>query len=265
LILDRILREKELEVAELKRRVPLSELRLLVAEAARQRDGCDGPLDFAGALRRDARGLPAVVAEVKKGSPSKGIIREDFDPVDISQAYQRGGAAAVSVLTDEKFFMGSLDNLKRVKSAVNLPVLRKDFIIDEYQIYEARAAGADAVLLIVAALERARLEDLFCVAEGLCIAALVEVHDEYEMGIALSAGARLVGINNRNLQTFDVSLETTYRLVGSASGVKVVSESGISSRADLQRLGDAGVDAVLVGEALVRGRDVEAKLRELTE
>ena len=221
------------------------------------------PLDFAGALSRNDAGLPAVIAEVKKASPSRGVIREDFDPVSIAKSYERAGASAISVLTDEEFFQGSLDYLARIKQNVMLPVLRKDFIINQYQLFEARAAGADAVLLIVAALEKDTLARLMTGVSDLGMQSLVEVHNEPELATALEVGADLIGINNRNLQTFEVSLQTTENLLPAAAGRKVVSESGIFTRDDMEKLGGLGVDAVLIGEALMRERDIEAKLREL--
>ncbi len=265
MILDRILEEKRAEVGRRKADCPASELAGRLAEAPPVRD-------LGAALRRRTSGegylLPAVIAEVKKASPSKGVIREDFDPVAIARTYEGAGAAAISVLTDKKFFQGSLSYLERVRQTVSLPVLRKDFVIDEYQLLEARASGADAVLLIVAGLEPELLKDLLERTEELGMQALVEVHDERELMVALNCGAGLLGINNRNLHTFEVSLSTTERLVEElwtlqGSGIKVVSESGISTREHMRRLGAIGVDAVLVGEALMREQDVGAKLREL--
>lgn len=265
MILDRILEEKRAEVARRKTECPASELTARLADAPPARQ-------FGAALRSHAPGecylLPTVIAEVKKASPSKGVIREDFDPVAIARTYEEAGAAAISVLTDEKFFQGSLSYLERVRQTVSLPVLRKDFVIDEYQLLEARASGADAALLIVAVLEPSLFQSLLDLTEELGMQALVEVHDEREMIVALNAGAGLLGINNRNLHTFEVSLETTEKLVEElwtlqGSGIKIVSESGISTREDLVRLGSIGVDAVLVGEALMREQDVGAKLREL--
>ena len=208
MILDQILAEKKIEVAARE-----------VGNAGRRAGSAREPMQHARARLRGARstgielGLPAVIAEVKKASPSKGLIRPDFDPESIARAYEAAGASAISVLTDEKFFQGSLDYLVTVKKTVSLPVLRKDFIISEYQIFEARAAGADAILLIVAALDRERLAALMQRAGELGMQCLVEVHDEREMEIALDVGATLIGINNRNLQTFEVSLETTARLL----------------------------------------------------
>lgn len=256
MILDRILEQKRLEVAQLKAACPMVEWRARIVPAP-------PPLRFARALNPSVNGIPAVIAEVKKASPSKGVIRADFDPVAIARAYEQAGASAISVLTDEQFFQGSLDYLRAVKGAVSLPVIRKDFIIDESQIFEARTAGADAVLLIVAALERDELVRLMECARGLGMDCLVEVHDEAEMETALGVGAGLIGINNRNLNTFEVSLDTTARLLPMAAGRRLVSESGIFTREDMTLLGGMGVDAVLIGEALMRQADVGAKLREL--
>lgn len=258
MILDVIIEHKKAEVAAKKARVPVAELISKARETL-------PPLDFAASLKRAANGLPAVIAEIKKASPSKGVIRTDFDVETIARAYQSAGAAAVSVLTDEKFFQGSLEYLTLVKSTISLPVLRKDFIIDDYQLWEARAAGADAILLIVAALDIDLLHNLMAEAEHVGLQCLVEVHDETELNLALEAGARIIGINNRNLRTFEVSLETTTRLMRKYEErtAKIVSESGISAREDMVKLGAMGVDAVLIGEALMRERDIEAKLREL--
>lgn len=260
MILDKILAEKKIEVAARKLDVPVEELRSRAKDTAAARD-------FIGALKRNEAGIPAVIAEVKKASPSKGIIRADFDPKAITRSYQAAGATAISVLTDEKFFQGSLDYLTLVKQTVTLPVLRKDFIIDEYQLWEARAAGADAALLIVAALDADTLKMLINRAGEIGLQCLVEVHDEQEMEIALGASASLVGINNRNLYTFEVSLDTTARIMRNVGcglrNAKCVSESGIFTREDMLMLGEIGVDAVLIGEALMRERDIEAKLREL--
>ncbi|MCE5313728.1 indole-3-glycerol phosphate synthase TrpC [bacterium] len=273
MILDKIIQEKHRELEQRKATTPLRELKSRVSDAPL-------PLDFARKLMRNEAGVPAVIAEVKKASPSKGLIRPDFDPTAIATAYEAAGASAISVLTDEKFFQGALDYLRLVKRAVSLPVLRKDFIIDEYQVFEARTAGADAILLIVAALEKNVLVELMNRTSELGMHALVEVHDEREMEIAVDVGAPLIGINNRNLQTFEVSLDTTQRLLASTSlsvgvsarpgiyqGVagrpKLVSESGIFTHGDLVNLGAMGVDAVLIGEALMREDDIEVKLREL--
>ena len=256
LILDTILEEKRAEVERRKNSMPLRELQSRIWDAP-------APLDFAKRLVRSEAGVPAVIAEVKKASPSKGLIRPDFDPVAIARSYEEAGAAAISVLTDEKFFQGSLAYLRQVKQVVSLPVLRKDFIIDNYQVYEARANGADAILLIVAALDRDILADLMNRAAEIGMQCLVEVHNETEMEVALDVYAPVIGINNRNLQTFEVSLDTTARLLPMIPRAKKISESGIFTREDMLRLGGLGVDAVLIGEALMREADIGAKLREL--
>ena len=268
MILDTIIEHKKAEVAKRKAAISQVELKARVTDSPL-------PRDFAAKLTRNTVGLPAVIAEVKKASPSKGLIRADFDPVNIARAYHSGGAAAISVLTDEEFFQGSLSYLTKVREVVDLPVLRKDFIIDQYQLFEARAAGADAVLLIVAALDAELLNRLADQAQELGLQCLVEVHDEKEMETALTIGANIIGINNRNLQTFDVSLDTTRNLLSawtngsiacgsSRRDIKIVSESGIFTRADMEMLGSLGTDAVLIGEALMRERNIEAKLKELT-
>ncbi|BDG60635.1 indole-3-glycerol phosphate synthase TrpC [Caldinitratiruptor microaerophilus] len=256
MILDRILAAKAEEVAAARARRPLS----AVEEAAR---AAPPPRDFAGALRPRASLPVAVIAEVKKASPSRGVLRADFDPVAIARGYQAGGAAAVSVLTDGPFFQGSLDHLRAVRQAVGVPLLRKDFLLEPYQVYEARAAGADAVLLIVAARPDAGwLREMQAVAAGLGMAALVEVHTAAELELALAAGARVVGINNRDLRTFETRLEVTLNLAPAVPpDVTLVSESGIRGPADCRRLAEAGVHAVLVGEHLVREPDPGAALR----
>jgi indole-3-glycerol phosphate synthase len=221
------------------------------------------PKDFAAALRRGPGGGVRLIAEVKKASPSAGPIREG-DPLFFARAMAGGGAAAISVLTEERHFGGSLDDLARVAAGVPVPVLRKDFLVDPYQLLEARAAGASAALLIVALLSDAELTVLLREAAALGLGALVEVHDAPELERALAAGAAIVGINNRNLKTLKVDVETTYALRPHIpAGTVVVSESGQRTRADLERLAAAGIDAVLVGEALMRAEDVEGKVREL--
>ncbi|HVG28809.1 MAG TPA: indole-3-glycerol phosphate synthase TrpC [Pyrinomonadaceae bacterium] len=207
-----------------------------------------------------------VIAEIKRASPSKGELRGEIDPAALARAYERGGAAAISVLTEEEFFRGSLEDLRKVRGAVSLPVLRKDFIVDEWQVYEAAEAGSDALLLIVAALDDATLARLLRLTEGeLGMDALVEVHDAGELRRAQSCGAQLVGVNNRNLRTFEVSLETSVELARLATpGVLLVSESGLGARADLERLAALGFRGFLIGETLMRSDDPETLLRELT-
>lgn len=257
-ILDEIFTHKRSEVARQKRLRPLTAIRAEAESAPPARD-------FAAALRTAVR-RPALIAEVKFASPSRGILVANPDPLALAETYRRNGASAVSVLTDERYFKGRLDYLQRIAaSEPRLPLLRKDFICDEYQVYEARAAGADALLLIVAGLPPDRLRRLQDLALELGLAALVEVHSEEELETALECGARLVGINNRNLHDFSVSLETTSRLRARIpAGVAVVAESGIHTGADVARMAAAGVDAILVGEALVSAPDTAARVRELS-
>jgi indole-3-glycerol phosphate synthase len=259
MILQQILDYKRQEVAEALRRRSLAEVREQIALAPT-------PRGFSKALRRRAEVGTAIIAEVKKGSPSKGVIREDFDPVAIACAYQRGGATCLSVLTDRKFFLGDLAFLPRIAAAVSLPLLRKDFIVDPYQVYEARAFGADAILLIAAALDLSALQDYAALAAELGMDVLLEVHDEEELAMALQVPVELIGINNRNLKTFHTDLATTERLLPRIPADRlVVAESGINTRADIQRLSAAGAGAFLIGESLMREHDVEAKLRALLQ
>jgi len=219
------------------------------------------PRDFLGALSGVG---PKIIAEVKKASPSKGLIREDFDAVELAHAYEKNGASAISVLTEEDFFLGKLEYIKVVKEAVRLPVLRKDFILDEYQVYESRAAGADAVLLICAILSQNRLTELVDLTEDLSMTPLVEVHERGELDMAIKAGARLIGINNRDLTTFKTDLENTRVMAPLVPhGHVIVSESGINTADDIRGLMGLGVNVFLVGEALAREKDAGAKLREL--
>ncbi|MEJ8840379.1 indole-3-glycerol phosphate synthase TrpC [Ramlibacter sp. AN1133] len=213
--------------------------------------------DFEGALRRKiAAGQAAVIAEIKKASPSKGVLREEFIPADIAQSYAEHGAACLSVLTDRQFFQGQPDYLKQARASCDLPVLRKDFMIDAYQVYEARAMGADCILLIVACLSDAQMAELEAVARGLDMAVLVEVHDAAELQRALKLRTPLVGVNNRNLRTFEVSLDTTLGMLKDVPADKLlVTESGILQREDVQKMRAAGVHAFLVGEAFMRAAD----------
>ena len=246
-ILTRILQRKEEEVAERSRAVSESELLRLAAEQS-------APRGFIAALdRRIAEGDPAVIAEIKKASPSKGLIREDFAPADIAVSYAEGGAACLSVLTDADFFQGHEDYLIAARDACELPVIRKDFIVHGYQVSEARAIGADCILLIVAALDDARMADLYQQAQALGMDVLVEVHDAQELERALKLGIGLVGINNRNLHTFDTSLDTTLELLSRIpAGVTVVTESGIHTQTDVLRMREHDVHGFLVGEAFMR-------------
>lgn len=219
--------------------------------------------DFADALRYPRRGNIALIAEVKKASPSAGVIRPDFDPVHIAKDYEAAGASCLSVLTDERFFQGSLGFLQQIRDAVQLPILRKDFIIHERQILESIEAGADAILLIVAILNDEDLRRFHDVARSAGLAVLVEVHDENEMRRALNAGAEIIGINNRDLKTFTVDLATTEKLAGLANERILVAESGIKTRGDVERLVRCGMRAILVGESLMRSTDLVAKTAEL--
>jgi indole-3-glycerol phosphate synthase len=257
MILDEILAHKRLEVEAAKSSTHLADLKARIAAQTPVRG-------FSGTLRARAAAGIAVIAEVKKGSPSKGIICTDFDPVAIARAYQAGGAACLSVLTDKRFFFGHLGVLEKVRAAVALPLLRKDFIIDPYQLYEARACGADAVLLIVSALSEDQLKDLTLEAETLQLEVLTEIHDEMELEVALNLGARLIGINNRNLKTFQTDLAVTEKLLPLIpADCFVVSESGINCRTDIDRLLRAGAKGFLVGESLMREKDRGSKLTGL--
>ncbi len=261
-ILEEIVWEKDREVTASRERVPLEKLKRQVADLPPCRD-------FVAALRASCR-KPAVIAEVKKASPSKGVIREDFDPVAIARGYQAGGASCLSVLTDKAFFQGGFEVLVEVRQAVDIPLLCKDFILTPYQLYQARAAGADAALLIAAILSDQDLIYLLKVAHALGLAVLLEVHDAPEMERALAlAGVALIGINNRDLTSFHTDLATTEVLMARYGqrlrerGALLVSESGLTSRDDLDRVMGAGADAVLVGEALMRQADVTAALDAL--
>lgn len=257
-ILDTIVARKYEEVRENRARVSLDELQRLAAAA-------DAPRGFADALRkRAALQQPAVIAEVKKASPSKGVIRENFNPAEIAASYQQGGAACLSVLTDVDFFQGSPDYLLQARAACNLPVIRKDFLVDPYQVVEARAMGADCILLIVASLEDGQMAELNAAAVELGMDVLVEVHDGAELDRALELDTPLVGINNRNLHTFEVSLDTTLELLPRVPADRLaVTESGILARADVELMLENGVYSFLVGEAFMRAEDPGAELRRL--
>jgi indole-3-glycerol phosphate synthase len=255
-ILDEILSHTREQLSAVKRRVSPEELRHAAEAVSDPARGFRRALETADEV--------AVIAELKRRSPSRGEIRPGFDPVDCARAYQAGGAAALSVLTEERFFGGQLEFLGAVRKAVGLPLLRKDFVVDPYQIDEARVHGADAVLLIVAALAPDALEALRARADALGLDTLVEVHDEAELRVALDLGADLIGINNRDLRTFETDLATTERLAPGVPGdVLLISESGICSPPDLARVARAGARAVLVGESLMREVDVAAALRQL--
>jgi indole-3-glycerol phosphate synthase len=255
MILDRILANKYLEVAQRRMITPIEQLR---EQALAQTP----PRDFLSALQRAVR--PALIAECKKASPSKGLLRPNYDPAQLARTYAENGAAALSVLTDEKFFQGSLNDLSMACDAASLPALRKDFIVDCYQVYEARAAGADAVLLIVAALRLDQMQELHELITELGMTALVEVHDEAEVETALKIKPKLIGVNNRNLQDFTVDLQTTGRLRKRIpANIVLVAESGIHTTDNVALVREMGVDAILVGEALVTASDVGSKVREL--
>ena len=257
-ILKKIVAVKHEEIAEGLRKKSLAAMRADAESRVLTRD-------FEGALRaKIAAGQAAVIAEIKKASPSKGVLREDFIPADIAQSYAEHGAACLSVLTDKQFFQGSVDYLKQARASCQLPVLRKDFMVDPYQVYEARAMGADCILLIVACLDDAQMADLEAVAHGLGMAVLVEVHDEPELHRALKLKTALLGINNRNLRTFEVSLDTTLGMLPTVPKDKLlITESGILSRADVERMRAAQVHAFLVGEAFMRAPDPGAALADL--
>jgi len=257
-ILEKIVAVKQQEVAAARKRKPLEVVRADAESRVLTRD-------FVGALRaKIAAAKPAVIAEIKKASPSKGVIREDFIPADIAQSYAEFGAACLSVLTDVQFFQGSVDYLKQARASCQLPVLRKDFMVDPYQIYESRAMGADAVLLIAACLDDAQMKDLEATALGLDMAVLVEVHDQTELERALHLKTPLLGINNRNLKTFEISLQTTLSLRTLVPADRLlVTESGIHTRDDVLRMGAAGVNAFLVGEAFMRAPEPGEALAQI--
>ena len=261
-ILDRILETKRQEVADLLARRSLDDLRAAAADAPRARN-------FFQAVTKPPRGRVNLIAEVKKASPSAGVIRPDFDPVAIASEYEAAGADAISVLTDREYFQGDLAFIGQIREAMGLPILRKDFIIDAAQVYESRAAGADAILLIAAALNDAQLMDLMILATELRLTTLVEVHDADELLKLRSAVGfphqqyGLLGINNRDLTTFTVDINTTLRLAAMAEDAPVVSESGIKTGGDVERLAAAGVRAILVGETLMRSDDIPSAVEEL--
>lgn len=253
-MLNRIVAQKREEVERRKKSMPLSYLKERIALQ-------EAPLDFARALEGTQTRL---IAEVKRASPSRGILCPNFDPVELAKKYAQGGAAAISVLTEANYFGGSLDHLTAIREEINLPLLRKDFIFDPYQVYESRAYGANALLLIVAILNQEQLGELLSLSHNLGLSCLVEVHSQGEVERALRSQARIIGINNRDLTTFTIDINTTRRLLPLVpKGRIVVSESGISSRGDVEKLKGWGVNAILVGEALVTADEVETKVREL--
>lgn len=254
-ILNKILATKAIEVAAAKAKISLDDIKLLAEKQS-------APRDFVGNIRQKiAAGKSAVIAEIKKASPSKGVIRADFKPADIAKSYELGGAACLSVLTDEQYFQGSAEYLKQARAACGLPVLRKDFMIDAYQVYEARAMGADCILLIAAALSLPKMQELETVAHALGMAVLVEVHNGEELDLALQLSTPLLGVNNRNLRTFEVTLDTTLGLLDRISKDKiVVTESGIFTNEDVALMRKHQVHTFLVGEAFMRQEDPGAEL-----
>jgi indole-3-glycerol phosphate synthase len=253
-MLNEIIAQKREEVEQRKKSMPLSRLKEGIAQR-------EAPLDFALALEDTHTRL---IAEVKRASPSRGVLCSDFDPVELARKYAQGGAAAISVLTEANYFEGSINHLAAIREEIHLPLLRKDFIFDPYQVYEARAYGADALLLIVAILNQEQLEELLSLSHNLGLKCLVETHSQGEVERAVSSQAKIIGINNRDLTTFAIDVDTTRQLLPLIPrGRIVVSESGISSRSDVERLKGWGVNAVLVGEALVTAGDIVTKVREL--
>lgn len=251
-ILERILAAKRAEIAAAKRHQPKIEA---------QASAAPPPRDFVAALRAKR---PAVIAEIKRASPSRGVLRADFDPAAIAKGYEKGGAACMSVLTDKEFFQGAGEHLSAARAACSLPALRKDFLIDPYQVFESRALGADCVLLIAACLQEAAMRELETLADGLGMAVLVEVHDADELERALKLKTPLIGINNRNLRSFETRPETTLDLLPRIPRERlVITESGILSKADVARMREQGVEAFLVGEAFMRASDPGAELRKL--
>lgn len=257
-VLDKILTRKTEEVAERKAQTSLEQIQ-------QQAQVADAPRGFINALQAKAdQGLPAIIAEVKKASPSKGVIRENFDPINIAKSYEQAGAACLSVLTDKDFFQGSEAFMQQARAACSLPVLRKEFIIDPWQVWETRALGADAMLLIVMALEKDSLHELFSIGVEAGLDVLVEVHDEAELAMALELDGALIGINNRDLKTFDTHLDVSLRLRDQVPANRLlVSESGIHTAADVKRLRDANIQAFLVGEAFMRFDNPSEGLRTL--
>ena len=253
-ILERILEAKRAEVAAAKLRAPVGELQ-------RKARTAEPPRDFIAALRAHD---PAVIAEIKKASPSRGVLREEFDPAAIARSYERAGAACLSVLTDERFFQGAPEHLAAAKGACTLPLLRKDFVIEPYQVWESRAMGADCILLIAACLSKSEMRELERLAHELGMAVLVEVHDGAELEVGLELATPLIGINNRNLKTFETRLETTLELLPRVPPDRmVITESGILGSADVSRMRNAGIRAFLVGEAFMRAADPGAALSQL--
>lgn len=255
MFLEKILNARKIDIEKLKKEIQIAELKAAIPDTTK-------PRNFYSALKVNGISL---IAECKKASPSKGLLIEDYDPAKIAIEYEKAGAKALSVLTEPGYFLGSLSDISNVKKATSIPILMKDFIIDEYQIYQGRLAGADAILLIVRILEKKDLEYLLTVAESLDLAALVEVHNENELNVALSTSAKAIGINNRDLQTFEVDLATGIKLAAMAKKKDriIVAESGIKNKEDIDILKKAGVDAVLIGKTLLKSNNIGAKMAEL--
>ena len=255
--LDKILSTKVLEVDQQKSLLNLDDIKLRIDDASPGKG-------FINAIQeRNKKGLVSVIAEIKKASPSKGIIREDFSPTEIAKQYETNGATCLSILTDEKYFQGSLDYLKQVRTQVEIPLLRKDFIVDEYQIYQSKLYGADCILLIVSALTDNQLIEYKSIAEELSLDVLVEVHNQQELERILTMNFSLIGINNRNLSTFEVSLETTRDLSSLSGEATLVSESGIRNKKDIEEILSYGVLNFLVGESFMRAEDPGNELKKL--
>ena len=253
-MLDKIVAQKKQGVEQRKKSMPLSLLKERIAQR-------EAPRDFAQALKNDHTQL---IAEVKRASPSRGVFCLHFDPVELAKKYEQGGAAAISVLTESNYFQGDIDHLEEIREKCQLPILRKDFIFDPYQVYESRAYGADALLLIMAILEQKQLEELLALSHELGLKCLVETHTQDEVGRAVRSKAQIIGINNRDLNTFTIDIDTTRQLLPLIpKGRITVSESGITNRSDVEKLNSWGVNAVLVGEALVTADDIVTKAREL--
>jgi indole-3-glycerol phosphate synthase len=256
-ILDEIVLKKKERLDNAKSRLPIQELKARIS-------GSGKPIDFKTAIQRLPGTKIRLIAEIKKASPSKGVIRNDFDPVSIAKLYEEKEANAVSVLTEEDYFQGNLFYLSKVRGILTKPLLRKDFIFDEYQIYESRAHGADAILLIAALLEKNQAAEYLHLADELGLSVLFEVHDFGELEMALSAGAAIIGINNRNLKTMVIDINTTFKLHREIPpGKIIVSESGIKTRNDVQRLADGGIDAMLIGTSFMEAGDISGKIEEL--
>ncbi len=255
MILDLIIEKRKIRLKAEKEALPIEALRQAAEGSREKRAG------FKAALKKS--GI-SIIAEIKKASPSKGLIRSDFDPLKIAREYEQAGAAAISVLTEEDFFQGKSEYLKQVKRLVGIPVLRKDFIFDSWQVWQSAYLGADAILLIAALLSTEELKSLRLLAGSLGMDALVEVHGSEELNEALESGAEIIGINNRNLKTFDVDIRTTGKLIGDIPpGITIVSESGIDSAADIEHLNSLGADAALIGESLMRAKSINGKMKEL--